>query len=89
LTTQEAVEFFELTRRTAAIIKKALKPHGLNLGMNLGRCAGAGVPAHLHMHIVPRWTGDANFMPIIGKTDVISIPLEPVYKLLRKELNKK
>lgn len=88
LSTEEATEFFELTRRVTAAMKKAIKPHGFNLGMNLGRSAGAGVPGHLHMHIVPRWTGDTNFMPIVGKTDVISIPLEPVYERLKKALCK-
>lgn len=88
MTAAESSEFFELIRRTTAVIKKALKPQGLNLGMNLGQCAGAGVPGHLHMHIVPRWKGDANFMPVIGKTNVISIPLEPVYKRLRREMDR-
>jgi len=85
LTAEESAEFFELTRRTVTVIKKALKPASLNLGMNLGRASGAGVPGHLHMHVVPRWQGDTNFMPVIGKTSVISVPLEPIYKLLKKE----
>ncbi len=84
----EAVEFFELTRRTVAAIKKTLKPQALNVGMNLGRMSGAGIPGHLHMHIVPRWNGDTNFMPVLGKASVASIPLEPVYQILRKELNR-
>jgi len=89
LTREEADEMFELTRRTVEAIKKTLKPHALNVGMNLGRQSGAGIPEHLHMHIVPRWNGDTNFMPVIGKTAVVSIPLEPVYELLRKELNRR
>jgi ATP adenylyltransferase len=88
LTTDEAQEFFELTQKTVRLIKKNLKPSSLNLGMNLGRSSGAGVPGHLHMHVVPRWIGDTNFMPVIGKTDVISIPLEPIYKALKKEFAK-
>jgi len=88
LAVEEANEFFELTRITVRLIKKCLKPNSLNLGMNLGRSSGAGVPAHLHMHIVPRWIGDTNFMPVIGKTDVISIPLGPIYKFLKKEFAK-
>jgi ATP adenylyltransferase len=85
LTDEESAEFFELTRRTVTVIKKALKPASMNLGMNLGRASGAGVPGHLHMHVVPRWQGDTNFMPVIGKTSVISVPLEPIYELLKKE----
>ena len=85
LKADEAAEFFELLQKTVTIIKKILKPTSMNLGMNLGKASGAGVPGHLHMHIVPRWTGDTNFMPIIGKTKVVSIPLEPIYKKLRKE----
>ncbi|PWB70595.1 HIT family hydrolase [candidate division GN15 bacterium] len=88
LTPQEAIEFFDLTRVAVAIIKEKLRPHSLNLGMNLGRSAGAGVPGHLHMHIVPRWIGDTNFMPVIGKTSVVSIPLEPIYELLREGFDK-
>ncbi len=85
---EEAVEFFELTRRTVAAIKKTLKPQAINVGMNLGRMSGAGIPGHLHMHIVPRWNGDTNFMPVLGKASVASIPLEPIYRMLRKELNR-
>ncbi len=84
LTPEESMEFFELTRTAVRVIKKTLKPQSLNLGMNLGQESGAGVPGHLHMHIVPRWTGDTNFMPVIGKTNVISVPLEPIYEKLRK-----
>lgn len=83
----EANELMTLTQKAVAAIKKTLKPASMNLGMNLGRVSGAGVPGHVHMHIVPRWTGDTNFMPVIGQTHVISIPLEPVYEALRKELN--
>jgi len=88
LTEEESSEFFELVRKTVVVIKKALKPNAMNLGMNLGRSAGAGVPGHIHMHIVPRWQGDTNFMPVIGKTSVVSIPLEPVYEALRKEFSR-
>ena len=83
---EEANEMFALTRKAVVAIKRALKPASLNLGMNLGRVSGAGIPGHVHMHIVPRWTGDTNFMPVIGKSHVISVPLEPVYKAIRREL---
>lgn len=88
LTEEEANEMFALTTKTVAAIKKSFKPHALNVGMNLGRMSGAGIPGHLHMHVVPRWNGDTNFMPVIGQTSVVSIPLEPVYEMLRKELNR-
>ncbi len=88
LTAVEAAEFFELTRLTVKLMKKALKPHSLNIGMNLGRSSGAGIPEHLHMHIVPRWNGDTNFMPVIGLTNVVSVPLEPIYDAIKKEFDK-
>ena len=84
LTPEEAIEFFELTRKTVTVIKEVLKPHSLNIGMNLGETSGAGIPDHLHLHAVPRWQGDTNFMPVIGKTKVISVPLEPIYEALRE-----
>ncbi len=87
LTVAESIEFMALTQQTVKFIKKIFKPDSLNIGMNLGRSSGAGVPGHLHMHVVPRWIGDTNFMPVIGKTDVISIPLEPCYKALKKEFD--
>jgi ATP adenylyltransferase len=84
LTPAESVEFFELTRRTVAVIKGAINPHSLNIGMNLGESSGAGIPEHLHLHIVPRWNGDTNFMPVISQTAVVSVPLGPVYDALRR-----
>lgn len=88
LNAEEAREFFTLTQKSVAIIKKVLKPTAMNLGMNLGRMSGAGIPGHVHMHVVPRWQGDTNFMPVIGKTDVISVPLEPIYRSLKSEFDK-
>ena len=88
LTDAESVEFFDVTRLTVKVIKRTLKPDSLNLGMNLGRSSGAGIPGHVHMHIVPRWNGDTNFMPVVGETEVISAPLEPIYRDLRREFNK-
>jgi ATP adenylyltransferase len=85
MTETEAGEFFALTRRAIVAIKSTLDPHSLNIGMNLGEVSGAGIPEHLHMHVVPRWNGDTNFMPVIGKTNVVSVPLEPIYELLKKE----
>jgi len=87
LTGEEAAEFFETVRLTVRVIKKVFKPHSLNIGMNLGRSSGAGVPSHLHMHVVPRWNGDTSFMPVIGKTRVVSFGLDLTYKMLKEGFN--
>jgi len=71
------------TQRAVEILKKAFKPDGLNVGMNLGRSAGAGVPGHLHIHIVPRWTGDTSFMPVVGGPRVLSVSLSTTFKTLK------
>lgn len=68
---EEYGDLTEALRRSVDIILKTLKPGGINLGMNLGRCAGAGVEDHLHWHVVPRWDGDTNFMPVVGETRVM------------------
>jgi ATP adenylyltransferase len=73
---------WHLINRSMAIIAKQFKPDGFNLGMNLGAAAGAGIKEHIHMHLVPRWSGDANFMPIIGKARVMSYDLLEVYDIL-------
>lgn len=78
-----AAELFTLTRQTVAILDREYQPHGHNLGMNLGRVAGAGIEAHLHMHIVPRWGGDTNFLPIIAGTKLIPEELAQTYARLR------
>ncbi|KPV51101.1 HIT family hydrolase [Kouleothrix aurantiaca] len=83
LATEVAAELFELTRKSTALLQTAFQPHGFNLGMNLGRTAGAGIDEHLHMHIVPRWTGDANFMPIVGGTRLVPEALDQTYARLR------
>jgi ATP adenylyltransferase len=71
LTVEELGEMGELTKKSVEILKERLNPGGFNIGMNIGDVAGAGIEEHLHMHVVPRWKGDANFMPIIGKTRVL------------------
>ena len=64
-------DLMHMTRASVKVLQKALNPHGFNVGMNLGQVAGAGVPGHLHVHVVPRWGGDTNFMPVVGETKVL------------------
>ncbi|MCK9572223.1 MAG: HIT domain-containing protein, partial [Candidatus Omnitrophica bacterium] len=71
------------------LLQKALKPDGFNIGINLKRAAGAGITDHLHLHIVPRWVGDTNFMPVFSKTKIISQSLKELAKLLKKCLKQK
>lgn len=87
LTPEESAEFMELAGRSMEALKKGIQPQGFNLGMNLGRAAGAGVAGHLHLHVVPRWAGDANFMPVVGRTKVFSVGLQKIYNLLYPYLN--
>jgi ATP adenylyltransferase len=78
-----AIELFALTRRAIRCLEEAYHPHGHNLGMNLGRVAGAGIDEHLHMHIVPRWSGDTNFMPLVGGTKLVPEELHQTYLRLQ------
>ncbi|KRB45394.1 MULTISPECIES: HIT domain-containing protein [unclassified Terrabacter] len=76
LTDEETAEFTALTKQAVTALQSASEPHGFNLGMNQGAVAGAGVAAHLHQHVVPRWSGDSNFLPIIGQTKALPVLLE-------------
>ena len=76
-------EMMELTKHAQAAISETYAPDGINLGMNLGRAAGAGVDAHFHMHVLPRWVGDANFLTAIGQTRSIPESLETTYEKLK------
>ena len=78
----EMLEMMRLLRDTEAVLHEVMKPHGLNIGVNLGRTAGAGLVGHIHTHIVPRWDGDTNFMSIFADTAVISQGLEEQYGLI-------
>ena len=77
-----ATEIVELARRSQEVVQAAMGPQGFNLGMNQGRAAGAGIEEHLHLHLVPRWIGDTNFMPAIGDTRVMPQHLDDTYALL-------
>lgn len=83
----ETLELFKLIKYSVEVLKKILKPQGINIGMNLGRAAGAGVVDHLHIHIVPRWVGDVNFMPILSETKLICEHLKTTYENLKPEFS--
>ena len=84
LTASEFSELHQVLKKAHEILISAYRPQGMNIGMNLCRVAGAGIADHLHYHLVPRWSGDTNFMPLIGETKVISESLSQTYeKLLR------
>ena len=86
LTDGEMLEMMKLTRRCQHALTRTMQPHGFNIGVNLGRVAGAGIEQHLHIHIVPRWTGDANFMPVIANTTVVPEALLDTAAKLRAAL---
>src|SRR5712691_13071981 len=72
----------ELVTETVGVLQEEMSPDGCNVGINLGRAAGAGVPGHLHVHVVPRWVGDTNFMPVVGETMVLPEALETTQRRL-------
>ena len=88
LSSAEVVEMWDLMNRSIDIIQKKFHPDGFNIGINLGKSAGAGVTGHFHLHVVPRWQGDANFMVTIGKTKVMSYNIKEIHKILQGEYNR-
>ena len=82
LTPDELLETQETLRRMVGALDELMRPDGYNIGLNLGRVAGAGLPGHLHWHVVPRWHGDTNFMPVLGDVKVIVQSLDALYDLL-------
>ncbi len=89
LSSEEKIELFNLLEISLNVLKKVMKPQGFNIGMNLGRLAGAGIADHLHFHIVPRWGGDTNFMPVVAHTKVISEGLEQTWEKLKREFDRR
>jgi ATP adenylyltransferase len=84
LSEETAVDLMLLTRETSRRLRSIYRPHGINIGMNIGECAGAGVAGHIHMHVLPRWPADASFMTTIGETRVIPEDLATTYAKLRQ-----
>lgn len=86
LTREERGELMDVAARLEAALRAEYSPHGLNAGLNLGRCAGAGVPGHLHLHLVPRWEGDTSFMTVVAGTRVVPEDLGVTFRRLRARL---
>ncbi len=87
LNDSEIFEIMKALQISENVVREIYKPDGMNLGMNIGREAGAGIPDHIHFHIVPRWNGDTNFMPIISQTKVISEALDVCYENYKKKFD--
>lgn len=86
LRNEEAMELFDIVKKGLGLLKEVMKPTGFNIGLNVGKVAGAGIAEHLHTHIVPRWQGDTNFMPVLSDTRVVSEAVSGTYKKLRAKL---
>ncbi len=86
LTEEELADLFRLTRRCQQALRTVMRPDGFNIGMNIGKVAGAGIVEHLHVHVVPRWLGDTNFMPVLGSTTVVPQALGELAGQLRRAL---
>ena len=83
-TDEELLELTKLIRQSQKLLSLVIQPHGFNVGMNFGRCAGAGLPGHLHIHLVQRWDGDTNFINVCSDTDVISQSLTELFSQLKE-----
>ena len=88
LTDEENLDLIKLMQRVKRALKETMKPDGFNIGINLGKSAGAGIEEHLHIHVVPRWNGDTNFMPVTGQTTVLPEALTEIADKLRAELGR-
>jgi ATP adenylyltransferase len=87
LPSETSIEMWQTTQRLVDVIGQEYRPDGFNVGMNLGRVAGAGIPDHLHIHIVPRWNGDTNFMPVTAETKVLPESLEQTWERVTRALS--
>ena len=85
---EEKLDLMEQTDKAVKLLKRAVSAQGFNIGINLGRCAGAGVPGHLHQHVVPRWAGDVNFMSVVGNIQIVPETLQKLYAELLLVLKK-
>lgn len=85
---EEINDLFQLVTLTERVVRKAYNPDGINIGINLGKAAGAGIDDHLHVHLVPRWIGDVNFMTVIGGTRVIPEAFQKAYNQLKEQFDK-
>ncbi len=87
LAPEERSDLMELLAHAEVVLGRAYEPHGMNVGINMGHCAGAGVPGHVHVHIVPRWEGDTNFTSVVGETRVLPELLDETYTRLQSHLD--
>ncbi|MFH1338683.1 MAG: HIT domain-containing protein [Candidatus Omnitrophota bacterium] len=85
---KEIADVFGMLKQIIRLLNRVLKPAGFNIGINIGKCGGAGIPDHLHLHVVPRWEADTNFMPVLSDTKVISQSLDDLYNELKKEIKR-
>jgi ATP adenylyltransferase len=84
LSDEEAVNLFNTIKETIKVMQHVSSPHGFNIGINQGRVAGAGIPCHIHIHVVPRWNGDTSFMPVLSETKIVSQALEETQEIISK-----
>ena len=83
LSPEERNELIELTDKSIQILEKTINPAGFNIGLNIGKAGGAGIPSHLHQHVLPRWIGDTNFLPLLAETKQVSVNLKDLYNQLK------
>jgi ATP adenylyltransferase len=88
LPTEAANEMIALSQRMETVLRELYHPDGINLGMNIGKAAGAGIAGHIHMHVLPRWVADANFVSVVGETRILPEMLDVTWKRMRKAMNR-